>query len=114
MRDRLSDPLILNAPVISNKPPYQKPEGSEERHQPRPHSELVVPSTRLIVAVRIGMAGIRHVPFHFVGLQMPINKWLIARNVPGRIGLILNCFERWTGERLERLGFPCRGQTDRH
>jgi hypothetical protein len=66
-RARLSNPLMFNAPVISDNAPYQKPESGEERRQPRPKSGLAGPSTRRIVAVRIVVAGIRHVSFPSLG-----------------------------------------------
>jgi hypothetical protein len=83
-RARLGDPLILNTPVVSDKAPYQKPESREERRQPRPDPGLVGPSTGLIVAVRIGVAGIRHAPFLFLGPTDLVSKLLTDRNVPAR------------------------------
>jgi hypothetical protein len=58
---------MINAPVISDSPPDQKPESGEGHSQPRPEADFVGPSgavaARLIVA-GIGLAGVRHVPFH--------------------------------------------------
>jgi hypothetical protein len=55
---------MISPPVISEKPPYQKPESGEGRRQPRPEPgsvrSLDAVAARLIVAVRIGVAGVRH------------------------------------------------------
>ena len=69
----MNPPLIINPPVKSDKPSYQKPENERSR-QPRPEP-LDVVTERLIVAVRIPVEGVGHVPFPFlVGRRMLVGK----------------------------------------
>jgi hypothetical protein len=51
---------MLDAPVISEKATYQEPESGEGRRQPRPEGSSDAETARLIAAVRIAVAGIRH------------------------------------------------------
>jgi hypothetical protein len=60
---------MINPPVISDSAPYQKSKNGEGRRQPPPEAGFVGPSgavtARLIVAVRIGVAGVGHDSVHF-------------------------------------------------
>jgi hypothetical protein len=60
----LSPHFMINLPVISDSPAYQKPENGEGRRQPPPEAGFVGSSgavtARLIVAARIGVTGVRH------------------------------------------------------
>jgi hypothetical protein len=58
---------MLNAPIVSEQATYQKPESGEGRCQPWPDAGLVGPSARGVAAIRIGVAGIRHLPFTSLG-----------------------------------------------
>lgn len=51
---------MLSAPVISDSAPYQKPKNGEGRRQPGPVA-LVACSAAVRAAVRVGVAGVRHV-----------------------------------------------------
>jgi hypothetical protein len=85
-RAQLSPPRMINPPIISDSTPYQKPESGEGRRQPWPEhvGPLDAGTTRLIVAVWICVAGVRHVPFPFLASQrLSISKLLTVRNVPG-------------------------------
>jgi len=69
-RTQLSPLLMIGPPVISDKQPHKKPESGEGGGYPRPEPPgsvrpLDAETTRLIVAVRIGVTRIRHVPFQF-------------------------------------------------
>lgn len=52
-------------PVISDSPSYYKPESREGCRQPRPEP-LGIVTARLIVAVRVAVARVGHVPFPFL------------------------------------------------
>ena len=68
----MSPHLMIGPPVISDSPSYQKSENGEGRRQPRPEADFVAGAVtaRLIVAVRIGVTGVRHVPFRFLVSQL--------------------------------------------
>jgi hypothetical protein len=72
---------MIYAPIVSDKTPYQKPEGGEERRQPRPESSRVGPAE---TARWIGALGIGHVPFPFLGPTNADRQCLLPRNVPDR------------------------------
>jgi hypothetical protein len=78
---------MINPPIISDGPPYQKPKNGEGRRQPPPEVGFVGSSgavaARLIIAVRISLTGVRHESVLFsVDQCRTLRNLLTARNVP--------------------------------
>jgi hypothetical protein len=56
---------MINPPIISNIPPYQKPEGGESRRQPWPEADFVGPSGAVTARLIVRVVRVRHVRFPF-------------------------------------------------
>jgi hypothetical protein len=95
---------MLNAPIISQNAPYQKPERGEARGQPWPEPGLIRPSravtARLITAVGIGVAGIRHVPFPFWVSGVDPDKQMAngQERSPEHDSVVQALFTGWSGQ----------------
>jgi hypothetical protein len=82
---------MVNPPVISDKPPYQKAESGEGHGYPRPEPDCVRP---LDAAAGIGVAGVRHDLFR---------SWL-AGGADDQIAGSPECSGAWTFPPLRSSG----------